>query len=132
MRSGSRWLGVLAAIVLLVAIAIGAAIAAVWTALPLDHATLVIDGETVALPDLAGWPAALALVLAVLAVLLAAVFTVGGVAIAIVAAMLGVAVAAVAVVVTLLLFTWPLLLIGWLVWRSARRPSAVGARPELA
>ena len=50
MSSGWRWISALAAIVLLVAIAIGVAVAAAWSSLPLDQATLVIDGETVALP----------------------------------------------------------------------------------
>jgi hypothetical protein len=132
MSRGSRWLSTLAAIVLLVAIAIGAAVATVWSALPLDHATLVIDGETVALPTLTGWPAALALALAVLGVLLAAVLAVGGVAIAVVVAVLGIAFAAGAVIVAVLLVTWPLLLLGWLIWRASRAPSSSGTRAELA
>ena len=82
-----RWITSLATIVLLVAIAIGAAIVVAWSSLPLDHATLVVDGETVALPSLSGWQAAMALLLAVFAVLVAAIVVVGAVAIAVATAL---------------------------------------------
>ncbi len=87
-----RWITALATIVLLVALAIGVAIVAAWSSLPLDRATLVVDGETVALPSLSGWQAALALMLAVLAVLVAAIVVVGAVAIAVATALFGIAI----------------------------------------
>jgi hypothetical protein len=132
MSKAFRWISALAAIVLLLALVIGCAIAAAWSALPLDQATIVIDDETLSLPSLGGWQAALALTLAVLAVLVAGIVAAGGVAIAIAAAVLGIAVAAITVVVSLLLVASPVLIVGWLVWRLARGPSMPGPRPELA
>ena len=132
MSKGFRWLSAVAAIVLLFAIAIGCAIAAAWSALPLDQATIIIDGETVSVPSLGGWHAALVLAMVGLAVLVAGIVAAGGIAIAIVAAVLGIAVAAIAVIVSMLLVASPVLIVGWLVWRLARGPSAVQARPELA
>jgi len=127
-----RWISATATIVVLVALAIGGAIVAVWSSLPLDHATLIVDGETVTLPSLSGWQAALALMLAALAVLVAASVAVGAVAIAVATALFGIAIVVLAVVVTLLLVASPVLLAGWLIWRLARSPSPGGARPELA
>jgi hypothetical protein len=127
-----RWITCLATIVLLVAIAIGAAIVVAWSSLPLDHATLVVDGETVALPSLSGWQAAMALLLAVFAVLVAASVVVGAVAIAVATALFGIAIAMLGIVATLLLVASPVLVVGWLIWRLARSPSAGGARPGLA
>ena len=127
-----RWITSLATIVLLVAIAIGAAIVVAWSSLPLDHATLVVDGETVALPSLSGWQAAMALLLAVFAVLVAASVVVGAVAIAVATALFGIAIAMLGIVATLLLVASPLLIVGWLIWRLARGPSAGGAHPGLA
>jgi len=127
-----RWITSLATILLLVAIAIGAAIVVAWSSLPLDHATLVVDGETVALPSLSGWQAAMALLLAVFAVLVAASVVVGAVAIAVATALFGIAIAMLGIVATLLLVASPLLIVGWLIWRLARGPSAGGAHPGLA
>jgi hypothetical protein len=127
-----RWINTLATIVLLIAIAIGMALVAAWSSLPLDRATLVVNGETVALPSLSGWPAALALLLAVLAVLVVAIAAVGVVAFAVAIALFGIAIGVLVVGVTLLLVASPVLLVGWLIWRLAHGPSSGGARPELA
>ena len=127
-----RWTTALATIILLVAIAIGAALVVAWSAFPLDGATLTVNGETVVLPSLSGWQAAMALMLAVLGVLGLAAVIVGAVAIGVAATLFGLAVGALAVVVSLLLFASPVLVIGWLIWRLARTPSASGARAELA
>jgi hypothetical protein len=132
MSTAFRWISALAAIVLLFALLIGCAIAAAWSALPLDQATIVIDGETVSLPSLEGWQAALVLTLAVLAVLVAGIVAAGGVAIAIAAAVLGIAVAAITVIVSMLLVASPVLIVGWLVWRLTRGPSTAEPRPRLA
>lgn len=120
MSTGWRWAGVLAAIALLVAIAIGTAVAVVLSALPFEQATLMIDGERIDLPAASGWQAVLVLTMVMLAVLLAALIAI---AIAIAAAAFGVAVAAIVVIVTLLFCASPLFLIGWLIWLLARRPS---------
>jgi hypothetical protein len=127
-----RWINTLATIVLLIAIAIGMALVAAWSSLPLDRATLIVDGETVALPSLSGWPAALALLLAVLAVLVAAIVAVGVVAIAVATLLFGIAIVVSSVGATVLLIASPVLLLAWLIWRLARSPSQSGARPELA
>jgi len=127
-----NWITALATIVLLVALAIGVALAAAWSSLPLDRATVVVDGETVVLPSLGGWQAALALLLAVLAVLAVAIVAVGAVAIAVATALFGIAIGVLVVGVTLLLVASPALLVGWLIWRLARGASYGGARPELA
>lgn len=117
---GWRWAGVLTTIALVVAIAIGVSIAVVLSALPLDQATVLIDGERIELPAASGWQAVLVLTMVMLAVLLVGLIAV---AIAIAATACGVAVAAIVVIVTLLFCASPLLLIGWLIWLLARRPS---------
>lgn len=127
MSRGLRWISVLAAIALVFAIAVAGTIAAAWAALPIDQATIVIDGETVSVPSLGGWHAVLVLTMVVLAVLVACIVAAGGVAIAIVAAVLGVGVGALALVATLLLLFSPLILIGWLIWRLTRGPSRPAA-----
>ena len=120
MSTGRRWTGVLATIVLVVAIAIGVSFAVLLSILPLDRATLVIDGERVSLPPLGGWQAGLALTMALLAVLLAALIAI---VIAVAATAFGIAAAAIVVVVGLLFVASPLLLVGWIVWLIARRPA---------
>lgn len=115
-----RWAGVLSTIALVVAIAIGVSVAVVLSALPLDQATLMIDGERVHLPAATGWQAVVVLTVVLLAVMLVALVAI---AIAIAAAAFGIAVAAIVAVVTLLFVASPLLLIGWLIWLLARRPS---------
>ena len=127
-----RWLSALAAIVLLVALAIGAALAAAWSALPPDGATLVIDGETIALPSLSGGQMATALALVVFAVLVTAAVVVGAAAIALASVLFGLAVAALVAVLTVLLVASPVLLLGWLIWRLSRGPAPAGATPRLA
>ena len=127
-----RWITVLATIVLGVAIAIGVALVFAWQSLPLDRATIVIDGETVALPSLSGGQAALALALAAFAVLVAAIVVVGGLAIALATALFGIGIVVLVVVVTVLLVASPVLVLGWLIWRLSRSPAPAGAQPRLA
>ena len=127
-----RWVTALAAIVLLVALAIGAALASAWSSLPLDRATLVIDGETIALPSLSGGQAAFALVVVVFAVLLTAIVVVAAVVVALGTALFGIALAALVCVVTVLFVASPVLLLGWLIWRLSRRPAPVQGTPRLA
>jgi len=128
-RTGWRWIPLLAATLLLFLIAIGVAVAVAWTMLPLDRATLVVDGETVALPGLSGWQAGLGLTMALFAVVLASVVAI---AIAIGVALLGIGAAAIVVALTMVLAASPLLLAGWLIWRMTRptakpEPRSLGA-----
>jgi len=120
MSTAWRWIGIGALAAIVVATVIGISAAVVLSSIPLDRATLVIDGERVVLPPLSGWQAALALTIVLLAVLLA---TLIAIAIAIGATVFGVAAAAIIVVLTLLFVASPLLLIGWIVWLLTRRPS---------
>jgi hypothetical protein len=131
-RKAMRWLTALAGIVLLVALAIGAALAFAWSSLPPEGATLVIEGERISLPSLSGGQMAAVLALVVFIVLLTAAVVVGTVAIALAAALFGVAVAALVAVETLLLVASPVLLLGWLIWRLSRSPAPSGAQPRLA
>ena len=131
-RTAMRWLAALAALVLLVALAIGAALAAAWSALPPDGATLVIDGETIALPSLSGGQRAAALALVVFAVLVTAAIVVGVVAIVLASVLFGLAISALVSVLTVLLAASPVLLLGWLIWRLSKGPAPAGATPRLA
>ena len=121
-----RWFAIVAAVVLGVAILIGVGLAVAWQDLPPAHIT--IDGESISLPALQGWQAALALVLAVVAIVLTAVLVVGLVAISLVATVLCVALVVLALAVSLLLVFSPLLLLGWLLWRLSRSPQVVPGR----
>ena len=131
-KKAMRWVTALATVVLGVAIAIGVALVLAWHSLPLDRATIVINGETVALPSLSGGQAALAIALAAFAVLIAAIVVVGGVAIALASALFGIAIAGLVAVLTVLLVASPVLVLGWVVWRIVRSPSPAGAQPRLA
>ncbi len=131
-RTAMRWLTALAASVLLVALVIGAALAFAWSSLPADGATIVIDGETIALPTLSGGQMAAALALVVVAVLATAAVVVGAVAIALATALFGLAIGALVTVVTVLLAASPVLLLGWLLWRLSRSPAATATAPRLA
>jgi hypothetical protein len=131
-RTAMRWLTALAASVLLVALAIGAALAVAWSSLPAGGATIVIDGETIALPTLSGGQMAAAIGLVVVAVLATAAVVVGAVAIALATALFGLAIGALVTVVTVLLAASPVLLIGWLLWRLSRSAPAPVTRPGLA
>ena len=131
-RTAMRWLTALTASVLLVALVIGAALAFAWSSLAADGATIVIDGETIALPSLSGGQMAAALGIVVLAVLAAAAVIVGAIAIALATALFGLAIGALVTVVTVLLAASPVLLLGWLIWRLSRSPSAPVATPRLA
>ena len=105
----------------LVALAIAAAL--VW-GIPYDHITVVIDGERIELPPLGPGHFLVAsvvvlFVLAVLAVVLPLAIAVG------LAAPLGLlALALIAFAVLTALALSPVLLLGWLMWRIARRPGS--------
>jgi hypothetical protein len=108
-------------------------IALAGSTLPLEHMSITIDGEDVALKGIGGGHAVLlvvALAAAVLLVLLiaacAVVFVFGVVALAI-------AVAVLAVLASLALAISPLVFIGWLIWRLLRPAAAASnARPATA
>ena len=105
----------------LVALAIAAAL--VW-GIPYDHITVVIDGERIELPPLGPGHFLVAsvvvlFVLAVLAVVLPLAIAVG------LAAPLGLlALALIAFAVLAAVALSPVLLLGWLMWRIARRPGS--------
>ena len=95
---------VLGWMMLVLVVVIGAAIAVLWLALPLDGTTISIDGESFSLANLSGGELALAFVAAILASL-----------------------AALAIVAS------PFILVGWLVWRAVhRRPSAIATTTTAA
>jgi len=131
-RTAIRGVTALATIVLVVALAIGAALAVAWSSLAPGSATIVIDGETFALPSLSGGQMAAVLALVALAVLMTAAVVVGAVVVALATTLFGVAVAALIAVATVLLVASPVLLLGWLIWRLSRHPAPAGATPRLA
>ena len=95
---------VLGWMMLVLVVVIGAAIAVLWLALPLDGTTISIDGESFSLANLSGGELALAFVAAILASL-----------------------AALAIVAS------PFILVGWLVWRAVRRrPPAIATTTTAA
>ena len=103
----------------LVALTIAAAL--VW-GLPLDHVSIVIDGERIEVPPLGPghWLVASVVMLLVLAVL--AVIVPLAIAFGLVAPLALLALALIAAAVLAAAALSPLLLFGWLVWRIARRP----------
>ena len=103
----------------LVALAIAAAL--VW-GIPYEHITVVIDGERIELPPLGPghWLVASAIVLLVLAVLAVVVPLAIAFGLAAPLGLLALALVAAAVLAAVALS--PLLLLGWLMWRIARRP----------
>nr|HET7858138.1 hypothetical protein [Caldimonas sp.] len=110
---------------LVVALILGATIAALWLALPLDGTTISIDGETFSLANLSGGELALAFVAAVLASLLALAIGALAAVLGLAAGAIGIGLGILAAVAALALVASPFLLIGWLVWRAVRGPRAV-------
>jgi hypothetical protein len=120
MRRAGRTLLVLMSVgAVLVALTIAAAL--VW-GIPLDHVSIVIDGERIEVPPLGPghWLVASIVMLLVLAVL--AVIVPVAIALGLVAPLALLALALIAAVVLAAAALSPLLLFGWLVWRIARRP----------
>jgi hypothetical protein len=120
MTHRSGWLRVVLTLVVLVALSLGFALTVAWQSLPLEHATITIDGESMSLGGIHGWQALLAIVLATIAVLVAFVIAVLAVAFAVAVAALGVAAALLAVVASLALVVSPALLVVWLFWLLLR------------
>jgi len=127
MRTGFAWGRVFAALFLLAVLALVVILAIAWSALPLEHTTITIDGETIALSDIEGWRAAVVLAGAVVAVLFGLVVAALAVVFAVGLAALGVIIAVLAVLVSLALCASPLLLVGWLIWRLVRPAPVAGA-----
>jgi hypothetical protein len=118
---------------LVLVVVIGAAIAALWLALPLDSTTISIDGESFSLANLSGGELALAFVAAILASLAALAIGALAAVLGIAAGALGIGLGVLAAVSALAIVASPFLLVGWLVWRAVRRrPQAVAATTTTA
>jgi|BarGraIncu00222A_1022003.scaffolds.fasta_scaffold192031_2 hypothetical protein len=120
MKKSLGWGSVFAILLLCALVALVGVLSLVWAALPLDHTTITIDGQTIALSGIEGWRAAAAIAAAVVAVFVALVVAALVVVFAVGVALLGIVVAALAVLASLALIASPLLFIGWLIWRLVR------------
>jgi hypothetical protein len=118
--SGFRWGRALAVTLLLVFLGLVAIVAIVGAALPLDHVTLMIDGETVRFDEVRGTDAAIAVVAVAAALLVALILGTTAVVFALLAAALSIGVALILVLATLAVAASPLLLIAWAIWRLSR------------
>ena len=130
MRRTFGWGRLFANLFLFSLIALVAVFAIVWSALPLDHATITIDDETIALSGVEGWQAVLVVIGAAAAVLVGLVVAALAMVFAFGAAALGIVVAMVAVLASLAIVASPFLFVGWLIWlivRPAARPQAAAA-----
>ena len=107
---------------LVLVIVVAAIVAALWLALPLVSTTISIDGESFSLANLSGGELALAFVAAVLASLAALAVGALATALGLAAGALGIGIGLLATVAVLALLASPFLVVGWLVWRAARRP----------
>jgi hypothetical protein len=118
---------------LVLVLVIGAAIAVLWLALPLDGTTITIDGESFSLSNLTGGELALAFVAAILASLAALAIGVLAAALGIVAGAIGIGLGVLVAVAALAIVATPFLLVGWLVWRATRRrPDAIATTTTAA
>lgn len=126
MKNGFGWGRAFAALVLFALVALVVVLALVWAALPLQHTTITINGETIALSGIEGWRAALVITAAVVAVLVGLVVAALAVVFAVGVAALGVVVSVLAVLASLALLASPLLFIGWLIWRLVRPAAGAG------
>jgi hypothetical protein len=127
MKKTFGWGRVFATLFLVALLALVTLLALGWAALPLEHTTITIDGETIALSGIEGWRVALLVVALAVAVLLGLAIAALAVVFGFGVAVLGVVVALVAVLASLALVASPLLFIGWLLWllvRPARRSGA--------
>jgi hypothetical protein len=102
-------------------VAVAAAVAALWLALPLVSTTISIDGETFSLANLSGGELALAFVAAILASLAALAVGALATALGLAAGAFGIGLGVLATVAVVAIVSSPLLLVGWLVWRAVRR-----------
>ena len=117
---------VLGWMMLVLIVVIGAAIAVLWMALPLDAATITIDGERFSLANLSGGELALAFVAAILASLAALAIGALAALLGVVAGAFGIGLGVLAAVSALAIVASPFILVGWLVWRAVRRrPAAI-------
>jgi len=112
-------------VTLVLVVTIGATIAALWLALPLDGTTISIDGESFSLANLSGGELALAFVAAILASLLALAIGALAAVLGLAAGAIGIGLGVLAAVAALAIVASPFLLIVWLVWRAFRRPRAI-------
>jgi hypothetical protein len=110
---------------LVLVIVVAAIVAALWLALPLVSTTISIDGESFSLANLSGGELALAFVAAVLASLAALAVGALATALGLAAGALGIGIGLLVTVAVLALLASPFLVVGWLVWRAARRPRAL-------
>jgi len=110
---------------LVLVIVVAAIVAALWLALPLVSTTISIDGESFSLANLSGGELVLAFVAAVLASLAALAVGALATALGLAAGALGIGIGLLATVAVLALLASPFLVVGWLVWRAARRPRAL-------
>ena len=110
---------------LVLVIVVAAIVAALWLALPLVSTTISIDGESFSLANLSGGELAIAFVAAVLASLAALAVGALATALGLAAGALGIGIGLLATVAVLALLASPFLVVGWLVWRAARRPRAL-------
>jgi len=108
---------------LVLVVIIGASIAALWLALPLDGTTISIDGERFALANLSGGELALAFVAAILASLVALAIGALAAVLGLAAGAIGIGLGAFAAVAALAIVASPFLLVAWLVWWAMRRRS---------
>jgi hypothetical protein len=120
MKKRLGWGSVFAVLLLCALVALVSVLGLVWAALPLDHTTITVDGQTIALSGIEGWRAAAAIAAAVVAVFVALIVAALVVLLAVGAAVLGIVSAALAVLASLALIASPLLFIGWLIWRPVR------------
>ena len=109
---------------LVLVVILGAAIAALWLALPLDGTTISIDGESFSLAHLTGGELALAFVAAILASLFALAVGALAAVLGLAAGAIGIGLGVLAAVAALAIVASPVLLIGWLVWWAVRRKSS--------
>ncbi|MEP7302265.1 MAG: hypothetical protein ABI699_12110 [Caldimonas sp.] len=130
MKTGFGWGRAIALFLLLAFLAIALGITFVWSALPLDHATILIDDESIHLAGIDGWHVAVLIAAAAAVILIALLVGTLAVVFALLAAALSVVVALLVVVATLALVASPILLVVWAIWRVAR-PSC-DARPAAA
>jgi hypothetical protein len=127
MKTTFGWGRAIVTLFVLTLLALIALLAAAWAALPLDQATISVDGETIALAGLGGWHAGAAIVAVALAVVVGLVIAALAVLFALAMAAFGVAAALIAVLASLALVASPFLFIGWLIWMLVRPAPRAGA-----
>ena len=118
---------ILASLFVLAFVAIVAMLAVAWSSLPLQHATISIDGQTFALSGFDGWHAAATIVAVAVVALIGIIVAALAVVFAIGVALLGVCIALLAVVASVALVASPLLFLGWLIWRIVRPAPTMAA-----